>query len=376
MNPISLTLPTDTTSVILPEPPGSTRRPFLSLIPGSADEFLLVLDNSSMDRIKRCHQSARKYLLLGREAHARSAALVYGGAIHQGLELFHHEQYLQQTLGYNLGPEFDSCNEVKEYAAIRTHFLNNPSPPDPFRTVETALVVMKEYRSQCNPLIHPDYEWEVSSNSSGPIIERAFELPLGVIPLHSEVPGYGHISFVHVAWSGRIDLLAKANCRVRVVDNKTTSINDEKFVSSFQLSSQTIGYVWAAQQLFPELEPSGFLLNAIYLNGVAAKAAVLAGRSVAEKGPRGGDAPLKFFRYYFDYSPERVAEWSADQLVFVSDFLHSVARAHFPLNDRACYDKFGECEYHNVCLMDNPEARDLYLLSDAFRQVTWNPTAK
>jgi hypothetical protein len=174
---------------------------------------------------------------------------------------------------------------------------------------------------------------------------------------------------IHIAWSGRIDLIAHVNGVTRVVDHKTSSIDGDQFIQSFQLASQTQGYVWAGRQMWPELNVSGFCLNCIRLKRPTGSVGIM------ERGPRGGEPALAFFRAFFEYSDERLAEWERDTILHIEDFLHSVSRSAFPLNDRACFDKFGRCPYHDVCTIDSPRVRDNLLMSDAFRQVTWNPVA-
>ena len=102
------------------------------------------------------------------------------------------------------------------------------------------------------------------------MIERPFELPLGVLDINTrlQLPDWPEprlVKSVHVAWSGKIDLLATVAHRNRVVDHKTTSIAGDNYIPSFILLHQTIGYVWAARQLWPHLDITGFCLNAIYL---------------------------------------------------------------------------------------------------------------
>lgn len=366
MTPISFSLPTSSVRLQPPTPVGSSRREFLTLLPELPGEALLVIDNSSLEKIKRCHASAFYYLIQGREGVPRTAALVYGGAVHQGLERFHRHQYF---LANNICTD-EKCmvhGPTEQDNSVIRHFTNNPPPPDEFRTLPNALTVLSEYRKQCNPLLHPDYEWEILSDSEGPIIERAFELPLCV--LEGEWTWNGEtIHRIHLAWSGRIDLLASVNGRPRVVDNKTSSIDGDQFIQSFQLSSQTIGYVWASAQIWSDISPTSFCLNTLRLKRPGI------GQSIVAKGVRGGEAPLKFFRSYFDYTPERVAQWKEDTILLIEDFLHSVSRNHWPMNDRHCFDKFGRCPYHDVCLIDDPRVRLNYLASDAFKPVTWNPT--
>lgn len=349
-----------------PDAPSARRRQFLTPIPDLPGEFLLVLDNTALSVIKRCHQAARNYLLLGREAHAKTAALTFGGAIHEGLERFHHAQYLEQTQERVIDGPFSIALQD---AAVTQFFQENPGPPDEYRTLPCALEVLRHYRNRSNPLLHPDYEWEILADGQGPIIERPFELPLDVLDFGDGFEFLGtRVARVHVAWSGRIDLITNSNGASRITDHKTSSIDGESFIQSFILSSQTIGYVWAAQQLYPTLNVSGFCLNCIRLKKPTGSVGLM------ERGPRGGPPALDFFRAYFDYSSERVEKWRTDTVLMIEDFLHSVSRNAFPLNDSACFNKFGKCQYHDVCTIDDPRVRERLLQSDSFKAVTWNPT--
>lgn len=381
MDPISISF--DSSAVMLtPEdnPETSRRRSFLTPLPGLPGEFLLVLDNTSLDKIKRCHYAARNYLILGREPHARNAALVFGGAMHEGLEQFHTYQYWEarsKEEHIQYFPMAEPHDTVAQDSAIRSFFLDNPTPPDEYRTVTNCLAVLAAYRRRCNPLMYPDYEWEILADADGPIIERAFELPLGVIDLQTDLAiegwteaSHSYCSRIHLAWSGRIDLITRHAGRNRITDHKTSSIDGDAFIAGFQISSQTIGYTWAAQQMWPDMNVEGFCLNCLRFKKPA-KSHV---GSLETSGPRGGDAPLAFFRSYFDYSAERVEEWKNDTIVHIGDFIHSLTRNHFPLNDRACFDKFGVCGYHDVCVNDSREVREALLHGDSFKPVTWNPT--
>lgn len=379
------TLPTDSTTLYPKTAASSTRRRFLTPIPSAPGEFLLVLDNTGMEKIKRCHMAGRNYLIASREAHAKNSALTFGGAIHEALELHHKNEWHQQTnTPYN---EDEDLAIEAQASAIHRFFADNPTPPDEYRTAQSACEVMKFYRQRCNVGLYPDYEWEILADAKGPIIERAFELPLGTIKTdawvswsegmgdYTEEPIPGgeklvKIDVVHIAWSGRIDLITRRGSVNRITDHKTSSIDRDDFMQQFHLASQTIGYTWAAQQLWPDLSISGFCLNCLNFRKPA-KSHV---GELTSRGPRGGDAPLNFFRAYFDYTPARVSEWYSRTMTTIEDFLHSFVRDYFPLNDHSCFGKFGRCEYHDVCLEDKPEVAGALLNTDAFKNVTWNPT--
>lgn len=401
MPDLSLTLNTDQANLnpepMVPEPP----RLLLTPLP-TPGEFLLVIDNSSLEVFTTCPTSANYKLVLRREAHARNAALTFGGALHQGLEQYLHYQWVCQN-NWN-ADETEHASVSLQNQAILRHFTENPAPLDEYRTVTNALAIMEAYRMRA---ALPDYQWEIQSDNSGPLIERAFELPLGVIEVGTEAqdesgpyirPEYISmpwldkevklqrirewtkgvhltlsndlpvpVSRIHIAWSGRIDAIArcgepKVN---RIADHKTGMINPQEY----HIANGVLGYVWASQQLWPDLGISGFCLNAIATRKPAANC------TMTSVGPRGGKPALEFSRHYFDYSQERIDAWAQNTLAIVSDFVHCLVRDYFPRHTKWCHGKYGTCQYHDVCIQDSPAVRHNMLNSDMFKSVTWNPVA-
>lgn len=368
MSDLTLTIPTDT-SVLRPEPKADHPvRELLRPLP-TAGHYLLVVDNSSLEVFTTCPKAADYKVVRRREAHARNAALTFGGAVHAGLERFLHAQFVWQGTA-DFGPLYSpTCYSTAEQdQSIVNYFTDNPAPPDEYRTVQNALAVMSAYRERA---ALPDYSWSLQSDSLGPLIERAFELPLGVLLVNATILIDGKPTFVHkihVAWSGRIDAVAECGNPkvVRVVDHKTGSVIDPM---EYQIANQTLGYVWAGRQLWPELDVKGFCLNAIHFRRPAASYK----GALTDKGPRGGDGPLNFFRAYFDYSELRLQQWQADMINIVSDFVHCLVRNHFSRHTKWCNGKFGRCQYFDVCSQDDPKVRASLLQSDMYKPVTWNP---
>jgi hypothetical protein len=372
MNPNTLDISLDTASVLTkpPEPPAP--RPRRELLTPLTEEghYLLVVDNSAAEHFV-CPQLAAYYLFYGREGHARNAALTFGGACHVGLEHIErdegHHRMNEITYEPFVWTEADTARDVLRY------FTENPAPPDEYRTPQVLLEILAHYRVRKTL---PDYEWTVQSDKDGPLIERAFELPLGVLEVNAEIqlPQWDKPRFVkqiHVAWSGRIDLVPFCNGKNRICDNKTTSMGGDQFVQDFFLSSQSRGYIWAGQQLWPDLNIDGFCLNAIHFRKP------VAGVGLLEKGPRGGKPALDFFRAYFDYSQFSIDQWAENALVRVEDFVHCIVRKDFPMETTYCFNrKYGKCDYHDLCcigLQEGFNVRDKMLMSDAYRDVTWNP---
>lgn len=352
------------------EPPQPIVRPRRELLTplSEPDEFLLVIDNSSIETFTTCPTYAMYHLVYAKEAHARNAALTFGGAVHVGMECIEereNKEWQMPDKKYQIWTETDTAQAVLRY------FTENPTPPDEYRTPTCALEVLAHYRVRKT---FPDYQWKVLSDNNGLLVERPFELPLGVLEVNEtiQLPTWDAprlVKRIHVAWSGRIDLVVESNLRNRIADNKTTSIAGDQFVQDFQLNNATIGYLWAGRQLWPELDLDGFVLNAAHLKKHKP------GTPLMLKGPRGGEPPLNFFRAYFDYTPERVKQWAENALVLVEDFVHCMVRNFYPMHTKWCFAKYGKCQYHDVCTIDDPIVRLRMLQSDAFKNVTWNPTA-
>lgn len=356
---MNLDLSIPTASTILVATDHNPRRRFLTPL-SDPGEFLLVLDNTAFGYITSCPRSAEYYLLEGRESQVKGSALVFGGAIHAGLET------------YLKGGDVDSINK-----AVVDYFADHPAPINDHRTPANALEVLRHYLESDTF----ERKFNILSDAQGPLIERSFELPLCVIEVDEHIPmpwlslkesdsmGVNpYVSRIHVAWSGRIDVIAHTHGSARVVDHKTSIITDSTTIADFHLSNQTRGYVWAAQQLWPELDISGFCVNFLSLKKPTGTGGLMS------PGPRGGQPPLIFSRNYFDYSPELISEWELNAKVVIQDFLFSVVRNFYPQHTKSCCGRFALCQYHPVCT-SSPERRQSLLNSDAlYRPVTWNPT--
>ena len=206
------------------------------------------------------------------------------------------------------------------------------------------------------------------------MIEKAFEVPLGRLDVNADIrlpewPEPRRVKAIHVAWSGRIDLVAHVHGHNRIVDHKTTSLAGDQYVQQFALAHQTIGYTWVARILWPELNVTGFCLDSIALRRCTEDT-----KDLMSRGPRGGDAPLSFFKAYFDYNEERVEQWEANTLAIISDFVHCLVRNFFPMFTNSCFGKYGRCQYHDACEIENDQVRMRFLQGDSFKTVTWLPT--
>jgi hypothetical protein len=164
-------------------------------------------------------------------------------------------------------------------------------------------------------------------------------------------------------------LVAHVNGHNRIVDHKTSSISTEQYVQQFALSHQTIGYTWVSRILWPELDITGFCLDGIALRRVTEDT-----KDLTSRGPRYGEPPLTFFKAYFDYNDEHTERWEANTLAIIRDFIHCLVRNFFPMFTNNCFGKYGRCQFHDACCLENDQVRMRFLMGDSFKTVTWLPT--
>lgn len=90
--------------------------------------YLLVMDNSAIETFTTCPTYAMNYLFYGREAHARNAALTFGGAVHVGCE--HIERDEGRPHIFKVGPHNDDeirvWSETDTAQAVLRYFTENP----------------------------------------------------------------------------------------------------------------------------------------------------------------------------------------------------------------------------------------------------------
>lgn len=347
----------DVTQVVVKSKAKGTKRKLLKYL--SPGVFAIQIDNSSNEVNTTCSRSAEYKLVLGREA-PPGPALVYGSAIHNGLEVWYNDttlghKHIQTTL-----------NDVMD-AVVKT--FEEPVPLNEWRTPDKACDTLIRYMKT-----YADDPFQVLLHEGKPCVEMPFSLPLGVLDYNDETL---HRTFkdivdsttwpegqdpeepvrireVHVYWTGKIDLIGMVDGLVTVMDHKTTSMGGPTFFDDFELSSQTVGYTWAVRQILG-IPVNHFMVNAI----------------IGRKPTRTGIS-LDLSRQRYFYSDERVKEWELNTLVSVSDFISNLLRNYFPMAPKWCMGKYGKCKYHDVCSLPEKQRMPM-LMSDQYSDVTWSP---
>lgn len=290
------------------------------------DDNTIFIDNSTLERFAKCARSFEYYAINRRCGNATRIALVFGTAVHAALEA----RYKGLELGNQIAAGMNILNTIE-------------IPPEEHRNAEFLRNVVSQYDTFC--MTNDDYE-PIAVNGV-PFVEHAFALPLG------SVAGPNGARY-NVVYTGKIDLLVKYQDRILPVDHKTTSMFGPSFFDEFVNSSQPHGYAWAAQQLLQQ-PIDGYMINAI----------------VVRKPTRTGTS-IEFARQPYFLESGRVDEWRENTLWLIQRFVNDWINKMFPMETTWCCNKYGKCEYFNVCTVAR-EGREKVIKSNLYTDVVWNP---
>jgi hypothetical protein len=322
-------------------------RPLLQHKEGN--DYVLQIDNSSMEVFNTCPRAAFYSKIVGRTK-KESPALVYGSAIHEGLEYYYKNGRSKDSWEADM---LTAALGVFEDKAQDFHL-------DEWRTADMLCHALQKYvRKYAKEEVKP------LQLDTGPAVEIRFSQPLGVVEFGSRVPvelldnadehtdDVAKVDNVHVYWIGKIDVIVEDSGGLFVMDHKTTQRVGNEFWNDFYLSNQMLGYAWATQKFLGE-PVKGLILNAII------------GRRPTKTG-----TSLDFQRQKYWYTQEQISNWEINALALVSDFLGDVHRDYFPMKTAWC-TKFGKCQYHDVCTL--PESSRLHMLfSTQYQDNVWSP---
>ena len=330
---------------------GRIKRPLLIPHPDIPNDWILQIDNTTMEYFQTCPRSAQFYCVERREKGER-APLIFGGAIHEGLEVLYRDG-------------FSALPTAK--ARCLDYFASQPSVQvGEWRTPEYALEALDRYVSywsmmdNLEPIVHNGKKF----------VEQPFALNLGKLELNCPLPyslskltadnntAHVYVKTLHIQWTGKVDIAAtNASPAVYIVDHKTTSMGGMTFFADFELAQQTHGYTWALQKLLGH-RVAGFILNAL----------------IIRKPTRTG-VGMEFERRVYPYSEDAITEWETDTMASVEQFVHSLIHASFPKYTKWCMGKYGACQYHQVCTLPAAQ-RGIMLGSSYYNDVTWSPLVK
>lgn len=321
------------------------------------NEYILEIDNSSLEYFNACARAAEYQLIEGRGFDGNEATR-YGSAIHRFLEVTYD-------------PARSDVSPMETMIAMFKSFP--PASPDNWRTLDHAITAMEQYKRRYDQ--EPDRLVVVHDSKNEPLVEVPFREPFTTIEVDSILPwpksklvaecedddsAEFYCSKVHVYWTGKIDLPCIYDQVPSILDHKTSSILSSLLYKEFELSSQTRGYIWAARRNERILSA-----NPLFKNVSQFVLDLIVGRKPTRTG-----VAHEFERHKYNYTDDQIDEWFFDTTHIIADFLSHLVRGHFPMQTKWCVNKYGLCPYHDVCTL--PKSMRHTLLSTMSR-VTWSP---
>ncbi len=358
-DPLSFSIPFPHSSLDAPILPPRPIRKLLYPAPGEPDSYILEFSNSSLEPFTICQAKAEKRIVYSRQGRRSHSSLLFGGLFHR-LE----ERRLRDGLSEEV--------EKWQLQQIQEHFDTYPSEPGDHRTREKMLAIITKYNNQYR---NDGWPGNVLKDKDGvPIIERPFKLELCTIPVNAEVPysphllidnyqgtnvkEYFYVRNIHILYTGLIDAIIKESTLNWIVDHKSTKDANKAYYEAFRLSSQTVGYAYAAREILGE-PIAGLMLNA-----VIARPPVKTHSSLPRE---------EFNRVPYFYNDDRLDDWKNSTSAIAADFISSLARGFFPLSAPSSYKSpCVYCEYHMNCQQPR-ENRLSDLYSDIYENVTRTP---
>lgn len=338
-----------------PIDPAKLKRRLLTPIADLPDEYILAIDNSSLEKFNTCPRSSYYYSILRRERPS-SSALVYGGAVHQALERHY------------------TGRSSEGHEAIHRHFIEEPPAYHDWRTPDLACTLFdkycKHYPLQDEPFTIPRLNDKGEVDPDGHLaVEIPFRIPLGLEHVDAVLPVSGedliedfpdgdahpYVKKIHLVWQGKIDMfVVDHQGRWWVWDHKTASMLGPTYAQQFYISQQMFGYTNAGRQL------TGQHIHGLWLN------------TLCTRKPTKTGTGFSFLREQISYSNDDLREHRKDIIGIMTEFITDLKAGYFPKKTAWCVGKYGKCPYFDVCCL-SPNSRDAMLKSDLYNPVTWSP---
>lgn len=313
------------------------------------------IDNTIVSSAKRCMTQARYAYIEDLSLPGDSVHLHFGGAVAFGLETARRAFYDAKA------PHLWAVNAGMD-AAWNMYGEEFQAPSKSPKTRENARLAIKYYFT-----IWPmdsDVVQPIRLNGKGLGVEWRFRIPIpGLIhPDHG-----GPIYFV-----GRSDMLAELRSLFAVEDDKTATQLGEKWAGQWQLDSQFMGYIWAAQQegLILPTDPGQALIRGIgiYQPKYRKPGNETNSKNVTQEQIDSG-AVVYDMESSFGHSQAIVyhAPWMIDRWLrefkrvinrmiyaYINDPDGSKGEWDMALDKAAC-GAYGGCAYTDLCMSEKPE---------------------
>jgi hypothetical protein len=255
--------------------------------------------------------------------------LVFGSGVHASLAK-HYE-------GCTAGLSLAAFEEVWEKEVVPFQHNNSMLEDDQKRNPLRWLNVFMLYREHYK--VEP---FSVLQLKNG---KAAVEVPF-FLPLTDDL-----------ALAGVIDLLIQYLGQIMVVDHKTTSYINTKWIDSFNPNHQFTAYLLAANELLQPAKPiTTLLVNAILTHATEKRPEKLFSRP-----------PTTRSVWQLEHFKKQVISW------WTTSVRQCRAEGVWPQNDDRCQRWPGGCDYHSLCTDVEADPVKVIPSSAAFRVQIWDP---
>ena len=298
-----------------------------------------LIDNSGLEKLK-CPQAFEYAEIWGRTPVSNRAGANFGSTIHRGRE------FRYKLAGTN---EVNFEQQVQIEQAMREWLEENPQPEGDFRNFDHACKIMQVYNK-----IYKKEQFKILSNKNGkPIVEASFALP------------FGEVYNTPVIYCGKIDLGIEDHNGLWSNDLKTAFQFGETFDKQMEMDGGQRGYVWALQQVTGR-KPEGYIIDAIRVRRP---------KKQDEFSEVSCIDATDFKRMPVYVSQEQLEEWRQDVLQLVANIFNYHSSEHFPRHRWQCTNKYGLCDYYDVCSTVKGQ-REQILNSSLFEPNVWTKGLK
>ncbi len=303
---------------------------------------------SSLTLLQQCARKSEYALIRGLKPSREAPALLFGSAIHKGLEVYYCGERTERRIPakYAETMQMIGCGrwqeEWSESLLLRSAraFVEkaqplNALPDENKRSIVTGVWMLQHYFER-----FLTDEYVIMRDADGPVVERKVTLrvhtsPTLIIDLH-----------------GQIDFVMKSDVTGQVLpgDHKTASSLYD-FYDKINPNFQYTGYLWAVREVL-KYETDLFLVNALEV-----KAPPLTARG----------KPPNFARQVTQRTAEDFEELRLALLDTTERFLNYRERKHYPMSaSGACTANYGTCDFREVCAAP-PQLRET-IISAKFAQ--------
>ncbi len=313
----------------------------LTTIPAIPKEMLSVTERdgvthvsinfSSLSLLQECARKSEYSLIRGLKSNLESPALLFGTAIHKGLETYYcgerterriPSEYRETMNMIGVGQWDPAWEESLLFRAARSFVLKasplSELPDDNKRSIVTGVYMLTHYFER-----FLTDEYVILRDKDGPIVERFFRMKL-----HKS-------DALYIELFGTIDFIMKSEVSGQILpgDHKTASSLYD-FYDKIRPNFQYVGYNWAAREVMG-LDTDLFLVNALEVKP-------------PPKTARG--SPPNFARQVTQCTEEDRDELKAAIIDSVTSFLRYRASGHYPMSATgACTARYGSCTYRDIC---------------------------